>query len=129
VGENMKKYFEIELRIGNIEEHKNENTNYYFGNGALSIENNKIEGYVGCDYLEGGFDNNILLLKLYDFDMNEIMTFTVEIQEEDFTFPNIFSLLSLEYEDEYAILDVKSKSKVPKEECILQAKDMCRYII
>jgi len=90
----MEKYFKIEMRLaeGAIEE-RTENyrlmNKFYWGDGYIRIEDNKISGAIDFDYIEGQIGEVIVELCLY----TEEADWEMEIRKEDFYLPQNFLML------------------------------------
>lgn len=125
----MKKYFKIDLQIRDCSLDKNNNIQkgyaYYHGDGAIRIENDYFEGYCGLDYIQGDFQNNILHLKITDYDL-EGKEIELEAKfNETFELPKNFGLLlsptKLIIFNVYSVISNKSFQK-SIDESIEQAK-------
>lgn len=116
----MKKYFRMELRIG--EENKyytdyteNENTLFlsvlYSGTGVISIDKHTLEGYIANDYIIGEIGNEYVAIIVFNYNNQEELCFEIQIKREDFELPGHYLLKCSDYEDEYATLNIMNQIK------------------
>ena len=120
---NKRYYFEITLEIianeGKI----------YWGTGKISICKDKLEGYIGYDYLKGYYKNDMIYMELYKYDFElGISHKRYRLITSDFELPGRFSLLAVEEEGEIATITFVKKAEGKMDliqDNILNAKQKC----
>lgn len=116
----MEKYFSIEMRLAEGAKEVRPGIfqltgNFYYGDGYIKIEDNKISGVIAFDYIEGEIGENTVEMCLYTEDKE----YEMAIDKDDFCLPQNFLMLyenvAIEFSIEEAIKSPQKQKSIQEE--------------